>query len=202
MTLLLLAGALVVAAAVVGGIALAVTSKRQYHAANQVIPGRPTNAPASWAGAHSPEARLHRRLADVVTALRSHPLLDEGTGRLEARVALEEQVAAIDEQLVAAAALPERVRAEPLARVERQVVAVEQAAATLAAAGGDATDPAAVERQVDDVRRQLEDLTRIRAELDAIPPTMPAPPAAEVVPAPAPPPPPPEPAPERRADPA
>lgn len=176
MTLLLLAGALVVAAAAVGGVALAVTSKRQYRAANEVIPGRPTNAPAAWAGAHTPEARLHRRLVDVVAALRAHPLLDEGTGRLEARVALEEQVAAIDEQLVAAAALPERVRAEPLAQVERQVVAVEQAAATLAAAGDPTDGPAAIEQHVDDVRRQLDDLARIRAELDATPPAMPAPP--------------------------
>lgn len=190
MSLLLLAGALVVAAAVVGAVALAVTSRRQYRAANEVIPGRPTNAPASWAGAHTPEARLHRRLADVVAALRAHPLLDEGTGRLEARVALEEQVAAIDEQLVAVAALPQHVRAEPLAGVERQVVAVEQAAATLAAAGGAADSPAAIERQVDDVRRQLDDLARIRAELDATPPTMPPAPVGEAAPAPAPPPPP------------
>lgn len=196
MTLLVLVGALVVAAVAVGAVALAVTSKRQYRAANEVIPGRPTNAPASWAGAHTPEARLHRRLADVVTALRSHPLLEEGTGRLEARVAIEEQVAAIDEQLVAAAALPERVRAEPLAQVERQVEAVEQAAATLVGAGT-ADGPAAIEQQVDDVRRQLDDLARIRAELDARPPAMP--PAPEAAPAPARPP---EPSPEPRADPA
>ena len=49
MSLVLLAGALVVAAAVVGAVVLAVQSRRQYRAANQVIPGRTTNAPASWA---------------------------------------------------------------------------------------------------------------------------------------------------------
>jgi hypothetical protein len=67
-------------------------------AANELIPGRASAGPAEWAGAHTPEARLHRRLVDVVDALRAHPLLEEGTGRLEARVELEEQVAAIDER--------------------------------------------------------------------------------------------------------
>lgn len=171
MTLLLLAGILVVAAGIAGAAALAVRSKRKFQADNEVIPGRPTTAPAEWAGAHTPEARMHRRLVDVVAALRAHPLLEEGTGMLEARVTLEEQVAAIDEQLVAVAALPERVRADPLARVEQQVVLVEQAAADLAAAGASPVgEPAALEQQVQDVSRQLDELARIRAELDATPP--------------------------------
>ena len=184
MTLLLLAGILVVAAGIAGAAALAVRSKRKFQADNEVIPGRPTTAPAEWAGAHTPEARMHRRLVDVVAALRAHPLLEEGTGMLEARVTLEEQVAAIDEQLVAVAALPERVRADPLARVEQQVVLVEQAAADLAAAGASPVgEPAALEQQVQDVSRQLDELARIRAELDATPPA-------------------PAPAPEPRAEPA
>ncbi len=178
MTLLLLAGILVVAAGIVGATALAVRSKRKFQADNEVIPGRPTTAPAEWAGAHTPEARMHRRLVDVVAALRAHPLLEEGTGMLEARVTLEEQVAAIDEQLVAVAALPERVRADPLARIDQQVGLVEQAAADLAAAGAPTgADPAAIEQQVDDIGRHLDELVRIRAELDAIPP--PPPPAPE-----------------------
>ncbi len=135
MTLLLLAGILVVAAGIAGAAALAVRSKRKFQSDNEVIPGRPTTAPAAWAGAHTPEARLHRRLVAVVAALRAHPLLEEGTGMLEARVTLEEQVAAIDEQLIAVAALPARVRTDPLGRIEEQVALAEQAAADLAAAG-------------------------------------------------------------------
>ena len=147
MTLLLLAGILVVAAGIAGAAALAVRSKRKFQSDNEVIPGRPTTAPAAWAGAHTPEARLHRRLVAVVTALRAHPLLEEGTGMLEARVTLEEQVAAIDEQLIAVAALPARVRTDPLGRIEEQVALAEQAAADLAAAGaspGGASDTTAI----------------------------------------------------------
>ena len=170
MTLLLLAGILVVAAGIAGAAALAVRSKRKFQSDNEVIPGRPTTAPAAWAGAHTPEARLHRRLVAVVTALRAHPLLEEGTGMLEARVTLEEQVAAIDEQLIAVAALPARVRTDPLGRIEEQVALAEQAAADLAAAGASPVgEPAALEQQVQDVSRQLDALARIRAELDATP---------------------------------
>ncbi|MBL8775007.1 MAG: hypothetical protein JNK12_03710 [Acidimicrobiales bacterium] len=141
MSLVVLAGILVVAAGLAGAAALAIRARRDYRAGNEVIPGRPTAAPAEWAGAHTPEARLHRRLVDVVASLRAHPLLEEGTGRLEARVELEEQVAAVDERLIAAAALPERVRDEPLALVEEEVAAMEQAAADLVAGTG----PAALE---------------------------------------------------------
>lgn len=141
MSLVVLAGILVVAAGLAGAAVLAIRARRDYRAGNEVIPGRPTAAPAEWAGAHTPEARLHRRLVDVVASLRAHPLLEEGTGRLEARVELEEQVAAVDERLIAAAALPERVRDEPLALVEQEVAAMEQAAADLVAGTG----PAALE---------------------------------------------------------
>ena len=140
MSLVVLAGILVVAAGLAGAAVLAIRGRRDYRAGNEVIPGRATAAPAEWAGSHTPEARLHRRLVAVVASLRAHPLLEEGTGRLEARVELEEQIAAIDERLIATAALPERVRDQPLALVEQEVTAVEQAAADLVT-GTDAISP-------------------------------------------------------------
>lgn len=174
MGLLILAGVVVVALAVIGTAILAVRLKRDYARSNQVVPGRATSAPPEWAGAHTPEARLHRRLIDAVAALRAHPLLEEGTGRLEARVTLEEEALAIDERLVAVAALPERVRAEPLAQIERQVDEIERAAATIA--GGDPAPRATLEQQATDLGRQLDDLTQIRSDLEAPPPPPPPPP--------------------------
>lgn len=174
MGLLILAGVLV-AAGVAGVTVLAMRIKRRYAESNEVVPGRATSAPPEWAGAHTPEARLHRRLIDAVAALRAHPLLDEGSGRLEARVSLEEEIVAVDEQLVAVAALPEPVRADPLARLQEQVAAIERAVAAIAGAGagvgetGAAAAPAALEQQAADLTDQLDDLARTRAELDAMP---------------------------------
>jgi hypothetical protein len=52
---------------------------------------------------------------------------------MDARVSLEQQALAVDERLIAVAALPERVRAEPLASVGAAVDAVEAAVAALVA---------------------------------------------------------------------
>ena len=52
---------------------------------------------------------------------------------MDARVSLEQHALAVDERLVAVAALPERVRDEPLAGVSAAVDAVEAAVASLVA---------------------------------------------------------------------
>ena len=132
MTGVLLFLLLVVVAAVVAATVVVRSGKRQYAKANEVVPGTPTRAPAEWAGAHSPEARLHRRLRDAVAALRANPGLEDAW-RLEARVSLEQHAVAVDERLIAVASLPERVRAEPLASVAAAVDAVEAAVASLVA---------------------------------------------------------------------
>jgi hypothetical protein len=129
---------LVVVAAVVAATVVVRTNKRKYAEANQVVPGTATRAPAEWAGAHSAEARLHRRLRDAVEALRTNPAMEDAW-RMDARVSLEQQALAVDDRLVAVAALPEGVRAEPMASVAAAVDAVEAAVASLAAgpSGGD-----------------------------------------------------------------
>src|ERR1700753_2162249 len=50
--------------------------QRQTARANQLIPGHPTRAPRSWALSHNPEAVLHRRLRDAMTALRAAESFD------------------------------------------------------------------------------------------------------------------------------
>ena len=117
------------------GVLVVVSGQRaKFAKANQVVPGLPSRAPAAWAGAHSPEARLHRRLRDAVHAMRASPALEDGWA-IESRVALEQHALAVDDRLVAVAALPDTVRAQPLAAVAEAVAAVEAAVASLATSG-------------------------------------------------------------------
>ena len=123
---------LFVVSAVVAATVVVRTQKRKFAEANAIIPGATTKAPAEWAGAHTPEARLHRRLRDAVTAVRANPAMEDAF-TMDARVSLEQQALAVDERLIAVAALPERVRAEPLVSVAAAVDAVEAAVAALVA---------------------------------------------------------------------
>ena len=122
---------LVVVSAVVAASVVVRTQKRNFAEANVVVPGTDTKAPAEWAGAHTPEARLHRRLRDAVAAVRANPAMEDAF-MMDARVSLEQQALAVDERLIAVAALPEGVRAEPMASVSAAVDAVEAAVAALA----------------------------------------------------------------------
>ena len=143
MTTVVVVVVLMVAAAVVAATVVVRSNKKKYARANEVIPGRATRAPAEWAGAHTPEARLHRRLRDAIQALGANPSMED-SWMLDARVSLEEQAVAVDERLIAVAALPERLRAELLAGVSAAVDAVEAAVAALVTspAGRTAVDQA------------------------------------------------------------
>lgn len=129
MTTVVLLFLLVVAAAAVAASVVVRNGRRTFAKDNEVVPGQATTAPPEWAGAHSPEARLHRRLRDAVAGLRANPAMEDAWV-LEARVALEQHASAVDDRLIAVAALPERLRAEPLATVAAAVDAVEIAVAS------------------------------------------------------------------------
>lgn len=170
MTLVVLALVALVATGVVGALAWGTwrTLRRQQERlaeSNEVVPGVPTSAPVAWAGSHDPEARLHRRLRDAMTALRSAPAAMDGAG-LELRVELEQQALALDDALVAVAAASVAHRAQPLARVEGAVAQLEQAVADVAATSADAA-ASRLEAVVADVARQRVTLEEIRAQLDA-----------------------------------
>jgi hypothetical protein len=133
---------LVVVVAVVGfAVALARKGKRQFEARTGG-PGLAPDAPREWAGAHSPEAKLHRRLAAAARSLDAQPMGD--TASIEQRVTIEQQILQLDQQLVATARTPAAAQLEPL------VSAVERAVAQLAATGVD-----------------MDLLMRNQAELDA-----------------------------------
>ena len=136
MTTVVVVLALLVVSAVVAASVVVRTNKRKFAEANQVVPGTSTRAPAEWAGAHTPEARLHRRLRDAVEALRANPAMEDAF-MMDARVSLEQQALAVDERLIAVAALPDGVRAEPLASVGAAVDALETAVAAVVTVPGE-----------------------------------------------------------------
>ena len=164
MTVVVVLVLLVVVAAVTAATVVVRSGKRRYAEANEVLPGTSTRAPAEWAGAHTPEARLHRRLRDAVAALRANPAMEDAW-MLEARVSLEQQALAVDERLIAAAALPKGVRAERLTAVTVAVGAVEAAVASLARASGE-VDRSGLDRTMAEVEERLALLAESRAELD------------------------------------
>src|SRR6476661_5572682 len=80
------------------------SQKRALIRDNQLIPGRPTLAPRSWAVSHEPEARLHRRLRDAMAALHAADSLDTGS-TIVLRADLEQTTIDLDDHLVAVSQL-------------------------------------------------------------------------------------------------
>jgi hypothetical protein len=121
---------------VAGGVALAAAlarkGRRQY-LDQGTAPGLAENAPREWAGAHSPEAKLHRRLVASSKALSSQELGDAAT--IGERVAIEQQILQLDQQLVALSAAPGPDTAAALTEVETMVTSVEKSVSQLATAG-------------------------------------------------------------------
>lgn len=103
--------------------------------ANEIIPGQPTNAPASWAGSHDPEALLHRRIRDALTLLRSDPELDHDGARIDARVRLEMAATELDNRLVATSKSPARLRESLITHADIAVTELEDLAATVVGGG-------------------------------------------------------------------
>jgi hypothetical protein len=110
---LIIVALLVLSIAAVGvfSVMLAARSKKEFAEQNEVVPGQKSPAPASWAGAHSREAKLHRRLGDAVRGARANPRFVE-LGLASQMNTIEAEALAIDERLVAAASLP-RSHKEP-----------------------------------------------------------------------------------------
>jgi len=159
--------AAVVLAAAGFGTALALRSKQKYRRQNKIMPGVATSAPASWAGAHSPEAKLHRRLKAAVDAARSNPRLAE-LGLAERLRQIETEALAIDERLVAAAALPQRLRTDAVAEFQAPVTALEDAVGALAHSISVSDSEELLRQAVSDADIRLQALAEARAEVEQI----------------------------------
>lgn len=162
---------LALAFVVVGTVAyLALRNAQDFSDANQIIPGVPTKAPKEWAGAHSPEARLHRRLRDAMEAVRANAALDDAS-MASVRTALETEALAADERLIAAAALPKGRREEPISRIAETVESIEGLVASLVELRGPGLDEA--ERRIEEVRERVRLLSEAHDELAALDPASP-----------------------------
>lgn len=161
--------ALLAVLAAIGGFGAALTlrSRQDFRDANEVVPGVRSNAPAAWAGAHSPEAKLHRRLRDAVVGAHDNPRLAE-LGLTAQTKQIEREALAIDDRLVAAAALPQRHRDAAIAALEAPVAAVEDAVAALLATTATGESKELLERAVGEAEIRLQALAEARAEIEQI----------------------------------
>jgi hypothetical protein len=128
----------VLLACVAAGAGVLVMTRRIRESAqrsNEIIPGRPTNAPAAWAGSHDPEARLHRRIRDALALLRDDPGLSHDGERIDATVRLELAATDLDNWLVSVSKTPPRLRETALAHADTAVTELENVAAGLSAGG-------------------------------------------------------------------
>jgi hypothetical protein len=158
-------GLLILVAAVVLAVAYgAMRNKRAFAKQNEIVAGTPSRAPAAWAGAHTPEALLHRRLRDAVDAARAQ-LAAAGTGFEDVVAAIGRGAQEVDDRLIAAAALPAPHRATAIAEVEPSVVALENAVAGLMSSAT-TNDQTAVTAAVAEAHDRLEALAEARAEVD------------------------------------
>ena len=164
MTALILVLIAVVLLVGAGAAALAIRAKRDYDAGNEVVPGVPTKAPTSWGGAHTPEALLHRRLRTAVLAARAAATAGLG----DARATIEQTALAIDERLVAAAALPQGHREPAVASITAAVESLEHAVASMSAVPADSSAPTALDTAVQEVQIRLDALAQARAEVEQI----------------------------------
>jgi hypothetical protein len=152
----------------VAAAALAVVHRRQQRAltdANQVIPGRPSRAPRSWAVSHDPEARLHRRLRDAMTALYAVNAIDTGT-TIVLRADLEQTALDLDDHLVAVAQLAPNHRDELLATITTTVESIEAAVARYASATT-MPDPRTLEADLATVQQHLDVTREVQRRLTA-----------------------------------
>jgi hypothetical protein len=130
---------------------------------NQLIRGRPTLAPQSWAVSHEPEARLHRRLRDAMAALHAADSLDTGS-TIVLRADLEQTTIDLDDHLVAVSRLSSVHKNELLQSITVTVECIEAAVARYAAAST-APDTAALEADLATVQRQLDVTSELQRRL-------------------------------------
>lgn len=161
--LLVAIAVVVIGGALLFGRALLSDSRKQQDDYRHVVPGAGRPAPAEWAGAHSPEAKLHRRLRDAVKAAHSQPNVAPGD-----LAGLDHAAVALDERLIGAAALPAPQRAEAVAEVEPLVARFEQAVAGLARATAPDALLSSFEESLATIEAQLSAIAEARAEVERI----------------------------------
>lgn len=149
------------------GVALSVSSKRQFSEQNQIVPGTKSPAPASWAGAHSREAKLHRRLGDAVKGAHENPKFVE-LGLGAQMKSIEAEALAIDERLVAAAGLSAAHKDAAIDPLETNVAELESTIADMVMGVSVADSKELLQQAVSAADIRLQALAQARAEVEQV----------------------------------
>ncbi len=164
MALFGLAIVVVVVAVIGAGIAIAAGSiSKNAKARNQVVPGMLSSAPTNWHGSHEPEAKLHRRVRDAAAGLRATAASDPTM--TETVQSIDREAVRLDEQIVAAARMPERHKQEALQNLEEAVIQFEDMTAGLITRTS-GVGPKDVKAELDALAERLDLVAEARAELD------------------------------------
>ncbi len=178
----LLLAVVLVAVAVVGGVALALVLKlRSLARRNRVSPDQPTQAPMLWLWSMSHAARSHRRLQRVAAAARAAQAAAGGTGAqmVDLAIDLERQACALDDQIVLATRFPTSDRVRRLYQLDHSVKELETLAMRITILTGhfSAQVPLGAQplaERVHLMEEALDEVHRIaaeaRAEVDALGP--------------------------------
>ncbi len=135
--------------------------KRNATKKQEIVPGVKSAAPLGWVGAHTPEAKLHRRLRDAVAGLRA-----VADANVAANVnVLEQEALKVEGQLVAAAGLADRIKPPALEQLEVAVTQIENVAGRLIHRSAELSS-GDVQAQLAELSTRLELLDQARAELE------------------------------------
>lgn len=149
---------------VAGAVALgAQRVKQSTRRSQQIARGQPSAAPLGWAGAHTPEAKLHRRLVEAMSGLRQ-ATGDDGFVAVNVEV-VEREALKIENQLVAASHLAPRLKGPAVEELSAAVDQIESVSAQLIQRSAELS-AGDVRAQLDELSERLELLDQARAELE------------------------------------
>lgn len=158
--------ALVLVVVVGGAAALALGARKvkdNTRQGQQLVAGRPSAAPLGWAGAHTPEAKLHRRLVAAMSGLRA-ATNDDVLVMANVEV-VEREALKIEQQLVAASQIADRLKGPALEELGTAVDQIENVAAQLIQRSAELSS-GDVQAQLTELSERLALLDEARAELD------------------------------------
>lgn len=129
----------------------------------ELVPGTPARAPANWFGSHEAEAKLFRRLQEAVLGV--HAMGQEQPGSFDTVASIERQALRLEEQLLAASHIADRLKPGVIDQLESAVAQIEEIAA--AVIGRDAGMlGSGVKQELDELAERLQLIDQARAQLD------------------------------------
>lgn len=161
--LVLVIGAVVVAGGAVALLAGGQKVKQNARRGQQISPGTESTAPLGWAGAHTPEAKLHRRLVAAMSGLRA--ATDDDVQVMANVEVVEREALKIEQQLVAASQIAERLKGPALEELSSAVDQIENVSAQLIQRSAELSS-GDVQAQLGELSERLRLLDEARAELD------------------------------------